>query len=76
MEKPDSDKVFHAEWWQVVSSVVGISVGVVVFTFATFSTKAEVEARAKSDEKVLEIMQRDLIEIKQDVKDLIKNSKR
>lgn len=56
-------------------SLFGMAIGVVVFTFTTFATKMEVEAKSKSDEKIMELMRQDLQEVKQDVKILLKNSK-
>ncbi len=64
------------EFWQFVTSLVVLAVSVVVFTFGTFATKSEVEAAAKADEKIQNIVRDDIREIKQDVKELLKNSKR
>lgn len=63
------------EMAQFVFSLVGMTVGVVIFTYSTFVTKEEVTAKSKADEKIMELMRQDLQEVKQDVKILLKNSK-
>lgn len=76
MEPGSNPEKLHIEFWQFVTSLVVLAVSVVVFTFGTFATKSEVEAANKADEKIQNIVRDDIKEIKQDVKELLKNSKR
>lgn len=76
MEPGSNPEKLHIEFWQFVLSLVGMSTAVIIFTFATFATKTEVEAANKADEKIQNIVRDDIKEIKQDVKELLKNSKR
>lgn len=62
--------------WQFIFSLIGMSVGVAAFTFTTFVTKGELQAKDKADDKQIGLLREDMKEIKQDVKDLLKNSKK
>lgn len=61
---------------QFMFSLLGLTVGVVVFTYTTFATKSDLEAKDRSDEKSINYIRDDMKEIKQDVKELLKKSKR
>lgn len=71
--KPEKDTL---DFVQFFFGLIGITVGVVVFAFVTFVTKSELEAKDRADEKSISYLIEDMREIKQDVKELLKNSKR
>lgn len=76
MESDTKPSKHHFQNWEVFMSLLGVISGAIVFAFMTFVTKSELEAKQRVDDRMLEVLQRDLVEVKQDVKELLKQSKR
>lgn len=70
--KPEKDTLDFAQFF---FGLIGMTVGVVVFTFMTFATKSDLQAKDHIDEISMQRMDANIYEIRQDIKEILKNSK-
>lgn len=72
----EQGKKLHFEYWQFILSLLSAACLVIVFLYATFAPKSDLEAKENRDALTIAELKVDIKEIKADIKEILRNQRK